>query len=116
MNNKCTKFEGLFIFANDDDFKKHLETCEECRQEMQKLDNISKLLQTAKPLYFKEKAKRRLRIRSACAVFLMVLTGSVFSMLNYDNTLVETLKYGQTLSAEDFGFPVDSYGLIMVDE
>jgi hypothetical protein len=24
--------------------------------------------------------------------------------------------YGNTLSAEDLGFPVDSYGLLMVDE
>ena len=35
-------------------------------------------------------------------------------MENYDDML-DTLRYGDTLSAEDLGFPVDSYGLIAVD-
>ena len=30
--------------------------------------------------------------------------------------LMDTLKYGDALSAEDLGFPVDSDGLLMVDE
>ena len=34
---------------------------------------------------------------------------------NYD-VMMDTLQYGETLSAEDLGFPVDSYGLIAVDE
>ena len=29
---------------------------------------------------------------------------------------VDTLMYGEALSAEDLGFPVDSYGLLMVDD
>ena len=33
-----------------------------------------------------------------------------------DEDLYDTLKYGDTLSAEDLGFPVDSYGLLMVDD
>ena len=32
------------------------------------------------------------------------------------SSFIHTIKYGQTLSAEDYGFPVDSYGLIMVGE
>ena len=33
-----------------------------------------------------------------------------------DDDFMDTLKYGETLSAEDLGFPVDSYGLLMVDD
>ena len=33
-----------------------------------------------------------------------------------DDDLLDTLKYGETLSAEDYGFPVDSDELLMVDE
>ena len=116
MKEKCTKFEGMFIFSKKEDFETHIEECEDCKIENEKMKNISKLIQKAKPFYFKEQKRKRLQIRTACALFLFVLTGSVFSILNYDNALVETIKYGQTLSAEDFGFPVDSYGLIMVGE
>ena len=33
-----------------------------------------------------------------------------------NDDILDSLKYGDTLSAEDLGFPVDSYGLLMVDE
>ena len=32
-----------------------------------------------------------------------------------DSDFVDALMYGDTLTAEDLGFPVDSYGLLMVD-
>ena len=45
----------------------------------------------------------------------------LFSTLTYgfvvtNDDLMDSLKYGESLSAEDLGFPVDSYGLLMVDE
>ena len=106
----------MFVFGGEDDLMAHLETCEDCKLEKEKFDNISKLIQKAKPFYKKEKAKKLLQIKAACALFLTVLCATTFSILNYDNNLVENIKYGQTLCAEDLGFPVDSYGLIMVDE
>ena len=33
-----------------------------------------------------------------------------------DTDLADALMYGDTLSAEDLGFPVDSYGLLVVDD
>ena len=33
-----------------------------------------------------------------------------------DEDLLDTLKYGDILTAEELGFPVDSDGLLMVDE
>ena len=116
MKDKCTKFEGMFVFSSNEDFKAHLEECEECREKQKELDKISNLIQKARPFYFKEKRKKQTHFKIACSLLLFVMAGSVFSVLNYDNALVDTMKYGQTLSAEDFGFPVDSYGLILVDE
>ncbi len=46
-------------------------------------------------------------------VFSLASVGG-FALTNDD--LLDTLKYGDTLSAEDLGFPVDSDGLLMVDE
>ena len=116
MKKNCEKFENLFVFGTKEDFERHLEECPECKLEQKNFDKISKLIQKAKPFYKREKSKKWAQLRVACALFIMVLGTTTFSILNYDNALVETMKYGQTLCAEDFGFPVDSYGLIMVDE
>ena len=116
MNNECKKFEGLFVFASKEDLEKHLETCEDCKKDKEYFDKISKMIQKAKPLYFKKQKEKKLTAKVACCLCLAVLSGGVFSVINYGTALVETIKYGQTLCAEDFGFPVDSYGLIMVSE
>lgn len=115
MKEKCKKFESLFIFSDEASFEKHVIECEDCKQEKEKFDKISSLIQEAKPLYFRE-SKRKIHLKTACAVFLLVLSGSIFTMFNLDGSMYDTIRYGQTLSAEDYGFPVDSYGLIMVDE
>ena len=114
MKEKCTKFEGMFVFANEKDFEKHLGSCDDCKEEAKKMDDISKLIQKAKPFYFKERARQK-SIMASCAIFLVFLTTGIFSVLNYNNALLDTIKYGHALSAEDLGFPVDSYGLIMVE-
>ena len=54
-------------------------------------------------------------LKIACVLmFLIFSTVTITVMENYDDML-DTLRYGDTLSAEDLGFPVDSYGLIAVD-
>lgn len=116
MKEKCTKFEGMFIFSNDEDFKNHLQECEECRKKQEELNQISALIKKAKPFYFEQKTKKNRQLRVALGLLLFISIGSVFEILNYMDTPNETASYTETLSAEDFGFPVDSYGLIMVDE
>ncbi len=41
MKEKCTKFEALFTFSNDEELKKHIEECEECKKEMETLNKCS---------------------------------------------------------------------------
>ena len=43
MDKKCSKYEGLFVFSDEDTLKKHLQECEECRQEQQQMDRVSEL-------------------------------------------------------------------------
>ena len=44
MDNKCTKYEGLFVFSDEETLKSHLNECEECRLEQEKMDKVSDLI------------------------------------------------------------------------
>ena len=115
MENKCDKYEGLFIFSDSENIEKHLQECEDCRKEAEEQKKVSSLLEEVK-LYYFAKQKRKTHFRAACAImFLIFSLFSVFVVIE-DEDLYDALKYGNTLSAEDLGFPVDSYGLLMVDE
>ena len=37
MDNKCSKYEGLFVFSDEETLKKHLEECEDYRKEAEKM-------------------------------------------------------------------------------
>lgn len=115
MDKKCSKYEGLFVFSDDETFRKHLAECEECRKEQEKMDRVSELISEVKP-YYQAKTKRKLILKAMCASMLFVFSLTSIELIeNYDD-MKDTLQYGETLSAEDLGFPVDSYGLIVVDE
>ena len=114
MYDKCSKYEGLFIFSDDETLKKHLLECEDCRREQEKMDKVSGLIDEVKFHYY-SKSKKKPILKIACVLmFLIFSTVTITVMENYDDML-DTLRYGDTLSAEDLGFPVDSYGLIAVD-
>ena len=51
----------------------------------------------------------------ACAVFGILLGGTALGIVNFNTDVQDIIKYGTTLSAEDYGFPVDSYGFLMVE-
>jgi hypothetical protein len=75
---------------------------------------ISALIQEAKP-YFKERRKNLAKVKVACALFMLMLCGTTLGVINLNTDVSDTLKYGTTLSAEDLGLPVDSYGLINIE-
>lgn len=115
MDNKCSKYESLFIFSDEETLKKHLEECEECRIEYEKQQKVSSLLDEVK-MYYHSKNRRRSRIQAACiAIFMMFSTLSLGLAITNDD-LMDEIRYGETLTAEDLGFPVDSYGLLTVDD
>ena len=114
MDKKCTKYEGLFTFANKEDFENHLANCQDCRQEHQKMEKISSLIQEVKP-YYKKRRRNKTFAKVAFTLLLLFFCGTTFTFMNFNTDLTDTLKYGSALDAQDLGFPVDSYGLITVE-
>lgn len=134
MDKKCSKYEGLFIFSDEKTLKKHLEECEECRLEHEKMQKVSNLLDEVKFHYRSKNKRKNKMLKAVCAMSLLLFSTVMFGAVNNTpnanylagiNGLIsygdvddffDTLKYGDTLSAEDLDFPVDSYGLLTVDE
>ena len=114
MENKCSKYEGLFIFSDEMALEQHLAECEECRLEHEKMQKVSELISEVKPYYTKKKNALR-KLRAVAAVLVVVFFSATFGVIYSNDDLADSLMYGQSLSAEDLGFPVDSYGLLMVD-
>ena len=114
MDKKCSKYEGLFIFSDEATLNKHLEDCPECRAEHEKMQKDSERIGETK-LYYKNKTQRAKKLKAICACLFLLFFSATFSILSNDADLADSLMYGETLSAEDLGFPVDSYGLLMVD-
>lgn len=115
MDKKCSKYEGLFIFSDNETFEKHLEECPDCKAEHEKMQKVSDLISETK-FYYKSKANRKRKLKAVCALALFMCFSGTFSVISNDSDFADALMYGDTLTAEDLGFPVDSYGLLMVDD
>ena len=114
MKEKCTKYEALFTFGNDETLREHVQNCEDCKKEQEIMDKVSDLLKEVRP-YYREKKKNVLKLKAACAVSVILLSSATLGLINFNTDISDTIKYGTTLSAEDYGFPVDSYGFLMVE-
>ena len=114
MKDKCTKYEALFTFSNEEQLNAHIKECDECQKEDEIMKKVSSLIQEVKP-YYKNRQNVATRLKAACILFAILLGGATFSLISFNTDISDTLKYGTTLSSEDLGLPVDSYGLIMVD-
>lgn len=116
MENKCSKYESLFLFGEEEALKKHIAECPACRAEQEKMDKVSELIDEVKFHYYAKRKRKRPVLKAVCAFSLLLFSTLTFGIMANDSDLVDTLRYGETLSAEDLGFPVDSYGLLMVDD
>ena len=117
MNKKCSKYESLFMFSDENALNQHVQECEDCRKEHEQMQKVSSLLDEVKLYYYARRKQRKARLRAMCAVLVFALFTSLsLGLLVTNEDLADTLMYGQTFTAEDYGFPVDSYGLLMVDE
>jgi len=117
MNEKCSKYEELFVSSSSEELENHIQECEDCKAEYEAQQKVSSLLDEVKMYYYAKRKKRIANLRAACAVMFMVFSlASVGGFALTNDDLMDTLKYGDTLSAEDLGFPVDADGLLMVDE
>ena len=116
MNNKCTKYEGLFIFSDEEALKQHICECDDCRETEEVMNKVSALIQEVKPHIISRRRRKLQQLRVACMAIFMLFSSVSLGLIFTNDDVLDTLKYGDTLSAEDLGFPVDSYGLLMVDE
>ena len=114
MKEKCTKYESLFTFRSEEELQKHLQECEDCRLEHEKMQKVSDLIKEVKP-FFREKRRNLAKIKVACALFMLMVSGTTLGVINLNTDVSDTLKYGTALSSEDLGLPVDSYGLIYIE-
>ena len=115
MDKKCSKYEGLFVFSDEETLKKHLEECPDCRAEHEKMQRVSELIGETK-FYYRSKSKRTRKLKAVCALALFMFFSASFGVISNDEDFADALMYGDSLTAEDLGFPVDSYGLLMVDD
>lgn len=117
MENKCNKFEELFVKADESVLLAHIEDCSECRSEYEKMLKVSNLISEVKPLY---RRKRRVQknVFAMAASFLMIFLAFFAIQIYTPNSIVnETIASisGSDYTYEEIGLPVDEYGLIMVD-
>lgn len=83
------------------------------------MEDISKILREARPLYFARKRRRRIMVASAslAAVFAIIFNVVFVSSSNeplYDLWSEEIYMTENGSVIEDMGLPVDEYGLLMV--
>ena len=116
MKKKCDKFESLFIFSDEETLRAHVEECEDCKAELETMNKVSELIQEVKPYYLSKRKNRFNAVRIACALFAFVISGVTFHIADMNYGIVDTVRYGTQLTADDLGFQTDDYGLIMVDE
>ena len=114
MKEKCTKYEALFTFANEETFRAHIDSCEDCQKEHEQMRKVSSLLKEVKP-YYLSKRKSMAKVKMACAMFVLLLSSATIGVVNFNTDVSDIIKYGNTLCAEDLGLPVDDYGLLMVE-
>ena len=114
MDNKCTKYEGLFVFSDEKTLNEHIQECNDCRLEHEKMQKVSDLLGEVK-FHYRLKKRRVMKLKAICAVAMLMFFSASFGVVSNDSDWADALMYGDVLSAEDLGFPVDSYGLILVD-
>ncbi len=111
---KCDKYEALFTFSDEETFKQHVAGCEDCKKEQEVMDKVSSLLKEVRPYYIYRR-KNKVKLKLACAMLTILLSATALGLVNFNTDISDMIKYGNTLSAEDLGLPVDAYGLLMVE-
>lgn len=114
MDKKCNKYEAYFTFASFDEYEKHLSTCEDCKKEKIKEDQLSYLIkdsaETYKDLYKRQKVKKTM-IKIACGLLLFVSFGTIANFeTTQTNKNIHLITNSDTSVISEAGLPVDEYG------
>lgn len=119
MKEKCTKYESLFTFRDEKELEEHIKTCPDCQAEQEKMEKVSNLLQEVKPYYIQKRRNSFGRMKVACILGLGLFVGVLLG--HFAQYIMPTTAYNTsssdttTSSVNEYGIPVDSYGLITVN-
>jgi hypothetical protein len=119
MDEKCEKYEALFIFGSENELEKHIQECETCHQEHLNMQKTATILKEVKPYILQNKKSRIVSLqKTAAGIFIIGLT--CFAISNFSTnsyTELSSLNYSedQTSVIKDMGLPTDDYGLLMME-
>lgn len=117
MENKCNKFEELFVSDDTEALIKHIESCPDCKKEYENMQKVSGLIKEVSFAYKRRKMTKKNVLSMAAAFFMVFLAFFAIQLSTPKSFVNETIA---SISEEEFtyeqmGLPVDEYGLIMVD-
>lgn len=119
MKEKCTKYESLFTFRDEKELEEHIKNCPNCQAEQEKMEKVSSLIQEVKPYYIQKRRDSFSRMKVACILGLGLFAGVLLG--HFAQYIIPTTAYNTsnasttTSSVNEYGMPVDSYGLITVN-
>ncbi len=113
-DNKCNKYEGFFVFQNEENFNEHINNCEVCKKEHEKYLKISSLVKEIAPKYLeRENHKKMMKSAQRLACCLVAFLGlSVFTGYKLYDNYVYTVNLEQESTVSEIGLPVDEYGFL----
>lgn len=118
MDEKCTKFETLYLFRDENELQEHLKECPDCQKEQEKMDKVSELIQEVKPYFAKKRKNSFTQLKVACILCLGLFAGMVigyFSQYNFVTTANYSYSDTSTQLTNEYGMPIDNYGLISLN-
>ena len=121
MNEKCSKYESLFIFGTQSQLEDHLANCEECQREHAKMEQVVSLVKEVKPFLNRRAISSKSILKIAASVFGIFLAFfAIYHTISPDLTQISNNNYGtstikKSSEVAQMGFPTDEYGLLKIE-
>ena len=97
MDNKCSKYEGLFVFSDEKTLLEHVENCPDCKAEHEKMQKVSDLLSETK-FYYRQKNRVVRKIKAVCLALCLIAFSAGLGVTTNDSDFVDALMYGVELA------------------
>lgn len=115
-NNKCDKYESYFVFQDEEKFKEHLNSCENCKQEHERYLKISSLVKEVAPIYLEREKENKIKMMNAAkklaACFVLFVSLTAFTGYKMYDNYVYQVSLEQESTVSEMGLPIDEYGFL----
>ena len=105
----CDKFEQLFIKESQDELLEHIQNCEDCMSEYEKMLITEKLIKEAKPYFINKARTQTFALKAVASFALLIVSSAVLFQNNFNSGFVTKISYDDSVSGS---YPVDEYGLL----